>query len=192
MSNRSIITPVGEFLFAHLDTPSTHFDPDNEKLEITIVLDEKEGTELQERLSAIVDAGIDELQQAERDARKRKKIAASVKYPGVPEEDKDTGEPTGRLRFKFTTKRAPKLFDSSLKELDPTAVKIGNGSTGVVKVGAGRPYYFGQRAGVAFYLNVVQVKTLNAGNGGDTEGLEAFEDGYEDKAGAEGLVAEDY
>ena len=164
---KSFVTPRGKLLFSHLDAPNKKFDPANEKLEITISLHPDEAPAFREKLDEIVTSSLEEYAAQERDARKRSKILNAKYVPGQPEADWETGEDTGWWKFKFTTRRTPILVDGQRNEMPVSRVQIGNGSIGRLVVGVGRPYHLGQRSGVSFYLNVVQIFELKQGTGSD-------------------------
>jgi len=139
----------------YLSRPSTRFDQNNEKIEITIIIPKDEAAEFQNQLNEIIDHGLRELIAAEPDDNKKTRIASNKHLPGTLEVV--DGQSTGNMKFKFKSKIPPKIFDSEAQEMPVEETPIGDGSTGRLMLGIGRPYAIGSNSGVPFYLNKVQL-----------------------------------
>ena len=174
-------TPKGEALFIHLVTPdhgTTEFPDEDGSFTITLRLSEDEA----DRLKAMIS---DELEEAKAEMQEkfdampvatRKKLKEPTWIePGAVEYDRETEEPTGNILFRFKTKaiykdkktgqirkRKVPVFDSMQTPVK-LATEPGFGSLVRVSFSA-QPYFVGGtgNAGVAFYLNAVQILKLNA------------------------------
>lgn len=188
------VTPEGDSMWAFLTEADEN--PISGKREFKVMLalqeDSPECKQLRAEVDRLVDEAYEEVHTFLSKAKsvKVRKSAGDLSkaYPYTEEEDKETGELTGRILFKFKTAESYEdyktgetvynsvpLFDAANKpiEMKPGEV-VGNGSRIVVAYWP-KAYHMvsSNTAGTTLYLNAVQVVEMNkvtGGGGGTAEG----------------------
>lgn len=179
-------TPVieGTAMWAKVFEPDTKFNPDGD-YSINIQMPVADSIEMSEKLDALVQAKFNEA--VKEDPRLKNQL--TTRPSCQPVFDRDTGDDTGNVEFKFKLKakikkrdgsvyeQSPAVFDSKVKPMDKSAL-IGNGSR--VKV-AFEPITYAMAAtkqvGVSLRLKAVQVLEL-VEYGTSTTSVFDEEDGY--------------
>lgn len=181
-----VTTPIGVAVWPRLNTPDREFVAEGE-FKVDLLLDPSEGE---------VSAFLDKLQKYADDAykaickEKSKKVKRSV-FPWKEEQDRETGEPTGKILLRCKMKhqvrpkhsdpftQSPKLFDAMGNPMDAV---ISGGSKLKLSLDV-VPYYTASiGAGVTCRLKAAQVIELVEYSGADsaaTHGFTAIEGGYE-------------
>lgn len=179
-------TPVieGTAMWAKVFEPDTKFNPDGD-YSINIQMPVAKSVEMSEKLESIVQAEFDKA--VEKDPRMKNQLA--TRPVCQPVYDRDTGDDTGNVEFKFKLKakikrkdgtmfeQRPTVFDSKVTPMDKSTL-IGNGSK--VKVAFEPiPYVMPatKQVGVSLRLKAVQVLEL-VEYGSSTTSVFDEEDGY--------------
>lgn len=150
MAKPNFVSPKGTAAYAWLTKADTKFNPEG-TFKTSLVVPKKDAEPF---MAQIKEAFVEE--------QGTKKLAkANLSY----EENED-----GTVTFKFKSKQKPKLFDSKGKPITGD-VSVGNGSKIKVAGGFG-PYDKGANAGVALYLNSVQIIDLVEWTGSSAFGEE--------------------
>lgn len=197
-----IVTPIGTFLYPYITRPNVHdpentYSPRHDQYEVKIAFDKgsEEWKELLEIMRPIEEEGkavakdmIDSLPAA-----KRKKFNIKDFKWYREEEDRETGELTGRMiiaaktqaelkltrgpRAGETIKRTVPVFDSDGNIMRPCP-EIWGGTTGRLSCRVA-PYFIqgSNLMGLTFYLNAVQVYSL-VSSGGSVHTFGKLEGGY--------------
>jgi hypothetical protein len=157
----------GTAMWAKVFEPDCKFNPDGDYT-INIQMPVADSIEVSEKLDSIVQAEFDKA--VEKDPRLKNQL--STRPVCQPVFDRDTGDDTGNVEFKFklkakikrkdgtTFEQRPTVFDSKVKPMDKSAL-IGNGSK--VKVAFEPiPYVMPatKQVGVSLRLKAVQVLEL--------------------------------
>ncbi len=158
---------AGTAMWAKVTEPDTKFNPDGE-YSVNLQMPVAESVEMCEQLEQIVQAKFDEA--IEKDPRLKNTLTTQPVCQ--PVYDRDTGDDTGNVEFKFKLKakvrkrdgtyyeQVPAVFDAKVKPMDKN-VLIGNGSK--VKVAFEPvPYVMPstKKVGVSLRLKAVQVIDL--------------------------------
>lgn len=190
-----ITSPEGIAQFPWLNKPDTKFNPDGDyKVTLALPAKAKETKEFIAKLDEAYDAAVEQMKEElaeKKGAAAAKKIKLADK-PWKPEEDKDTGKPTGNILFNFKLKakvksrktdevyeQSPHIFDAKGKRI-AVVPRIGGGSQ--VKVSAQLvPFYTAQvGAGLSMRLKAVQLIELVEFGGGNASSYGfGEEEGYE-------------
>jgi hypothetical protein len=152
------ITPKGIALHPWLTLPDTKFDKEGKyKVDLRLDPDDEVHAAFIEKLSDDNKRHWDEV------AKKDKKKAAIARSPRDPikaEVDPATGEETGMVIVRFSSRYQPSLFDADRNQITDD-LKIGTGS--VVKVAFTKNYYYNAKdneVGLNLYLMQVQIVKL--------------------------------
>lgn len=152
-----LLSPYGEVVFAHLNTPDKRFDSEG-KYSVTVRFD----PEVPENGSYL--KSIEDLAKAQ--------VGDGATVPIRDDVDKDKNR-TGMKLVKYASAYQPKLFDKDNKPLDVKTV-IGRGS--IIRVSAiPNVYKMGGNKGINLYLQAVQARELvePVGPGAEAYGFEA-------------------
>lgn len=202
MKSIQITTPVGTAKYPRLNEPDTKFKEAGE-YSVKLLLDFDTAEPLIKQIDEYYDAAYAEaLKEAQEDKPKLKTI--KVCPDGKPyrrEEDRETGEETGNVEFKFTMRasgvskktgkawsRSPMLFDA---KRNPTTANIWGGSE--IRVSADLfPWNTALGFGCSLRLIGVQVLKLVSGTSRDPKdmGFEV-EEGFEQEADGSEAFAPD-
>lgn len=177
---KSVITPTGTAVWAHLNTPDKQFDPGG-VFHVTLRIPKDDAGEVVKLIKSTAKSHITHL-------KGEKPTVKVAPLPFKAAKDQE-GNPTGELEFKFKMRatggqgqdqwsQRPKLFDSNKKIMSE---KIGHGSK-IQVAGEIVPYdspNYG--AGVSLRLKAVQVIELREySESGDSWGFEK-QDGFTTK-----------
>jgi hypothetical protein len=184
-------TPKGVFVFPRLTEPDTKFKAEGE-YSVKVLLDPDEPA-----VGKLISLITNEAAACLKAAKENEKVPAKrakweTKYlPVEQEQDPETGEPTGYVLLKFTTRasgvskktgkpweRKVPMFDAKGKPIEPAAVW--GGTVGKVAFTI-NPYSQTIQTGasVSLGLNAVQILDLVTGSGGSAKGYGfGEEDGY--------------
>ena len=181
---KNIMKIAGTAMWAKVTEPDTKFNPDGD-YSINIQMPEADSAQMCEKLEAIVQAKFAEA--VENDPRLKNTLTTQPVCQ--PVYDRETGDDTGNVEFKFKLKakvrkrdgtyyeQEPAVFDAKVKPMDKS-VLIGNGSK--VKVAFEPvPYVMPstKKAGVSLRLKAVQVIDLIE-YGNSASSVFDEEDGY--------------
>ena len=182
--SKNIMKIAGTAMWAKVTEPDTKFNPDGD-YSINIQMPEAESAQMCEKLESIVQAKFAEA--VENDPRLKNTLTTQPVCQ--PVYDRETGDDTGNVEFKFKLKakvrkrdgtyyeQEPAVFDAKVQPMDKS-VLIGNGSK--VKV-AFEPIAYvmpsTKKAGVSLRLKAVQVIDLIE-YGNSASSVFDEEDGY--------------
>ncbi len=182
--SKNIMKIAGTAMWAKVTEPDTKFNPDGDYT-INIQMPVADAAPMSEKLESIVQAKFAEA--IKDDPRLKNTLTTQPVFQ--PVYDRDTGDDTGNVEFKFKLKakvrkrdgtyyeQAPAVFDAKVKPMDKS-VLIGNGSK--VKVAFEPiPYVMPstKKAGVSLRLKAVQVIDLIE-YGNSASSVFDEEDGY--------------
>ena len=138
-----ILSPDGEAVFPHLNSPDKKFDSEG-KYSVTLRLDPEVPANAS-YLKTIEDWG-------------KSQLGEGAALPIRDDVDTEKNQ-TGMKLVKYTSAYQPKLFDKDNKPLDPTKTIIGQGS--IIQVSAiPNVYKMGGKKGINLYLQAVKVREL--------------------------------
>lgn len=189
-----LTTPAGPLVFpCFIDEPDTNFVDDSNpndggEYKARLALE----PEIAEQLIGKLQPVLDEFIEAEQLRTGKKKLKMGDDgLPWFAEEDRETGEPTGRTIFrakmkahvvnqrtKKLRKQAPQVVDAKLQMM-PNVPPIGPGS--IVKLNVTPSCWnTGKGIGMTLYMNALQLLELNErGGAANPEDMFDAEDGYE-------------
>lgn len=199
-----LTSPRGVYQWPRLNAPDTKFKEEGEySVSLILKADAPETKKFIETLTphyeAALEAGREEFKKLKVETRKKlKNITENALFTEVF--DKETEEPTGEIKFRFTMtasgvskktgkawKRKPKVFDAKGNYM-PKPPEIWSGTEGRVNFEL-RPYFVpGTGAcGLSLRLEAVKIlKLVSEGGAADASkyGFDEEEDGYEYEADA--------
>lgn len=193
---QKLTSPKGRAKYPWLNQPDTRFNPDGEyRVSLLLPADSKEAQAFMEKLDELADEAVEKAKNdLIEDGKKAQANKVTRNDPYVMEEDKETGEETGNVEFKFKMKAkvyskkhdktfefTPDVFDAKGNPV-PGDVRIFGGS--ILRVSfVPDPYYMpsSKAAGISLKLKAVQVIELSAGGRSASDYGFYEEDGFDVK-----------
>jgi len=189
-------SPAGIALFPYLTRPDTEYQPEGE-YKVDIVLDPADDG-VQDFVDGLIEKNERAAQEVLQDQPAAKRKKAVTHCPITPEEDRESGEETGRyvLRVKMKAKvkpkdgdefeQRPKLFDAKGNKIDPEKIRPWTGTK--LKAAFELVPYFNaatSQCGLTLRLKAVQILELVEGEGS----AESY--GFEEEEGFSASGGED-
>lgn len=182
-----IFTPEGIAKYPYLTKPDTQYNPEGD-FKVSIILEGQDAQDLKQKIDAALADHVANVQ------REKGEEVSAAKPPYSVMIDRETGKPSGEIRFNFKQKAVIKYTDKktkqkkvisvqppvvdSLNQTIPNTVNVGSGSRIRVKA-AIKPYKTPLGVGVSLRLLATQVRELieYVPQGGAT-GFDTIEGGF--------------